>query len=211
MSKRAWTSLIAVVTVVIIGVVIGFVIANNSDAEPDVTPSPSSTPLPTVTVTTAPEPTPSLTPGDGLVPTTCDTTSTTEFQTISAGNGWISWETQDQQIGARPFDAFPNGTPEEAIVCRWGADPNLATDNVIDLAWSLIDPESAVAAMTKLEEQGFVRLEAPEGVYLTVQAEAGSGDADGWGSTYLFGFDDVRWAATKADVKNYVKAPAEAD
>ena len=29
-------------------------------------------------------------------------------------------------------------------------------------------------------------------------------------TTYLFGFDDVRWAVTKADVTAYVKAPTEA-
>ena len=128
---------------------------------------------------------------------------------MMATGGWVSWETQDQQIGARPFDVFPNGSPEGAIVCRWGEDPQLATDNVIDLAWSPIDPESAVAAMDELEEQGFIRIDTPDGIYLAMTGPAGFTDAEGYGETYFFGFDDVRWAATKADVTAYVKAPTE--
>jgi hypothetical protein len=129
---------------------------------------------------------------------------------MMAANGWVSWETQEQQIGARPFDVFPNGSPDGAIVCRWGEGPGAATDNNVDLAWSPIDPESAVAAMARLEEEGYVRIDAPESVYLAMPGPEGYTDAEGYGETYFFGFDDVRWAATKAEVTAYVKAPGEA-
>lgn len=43
------------------------------------------------------------------------------------------------------------------------------------------------------------------------QRPAGYTDAVGGGQTYSFGLDDVRWAATRADVDQFVKAPSEAD
>ena len=126
-----------------------------------------------------------------------------------ASNGWVSWQTQDQATGARPFDAFPNGSPRGTIVCRWGSDPAAATDNIVDIAWAPIDPENAVAAMQKLSEEGYTRTDAPEGVYLSLTGPEGYTDAEGWGETYYFTPDDVRWAATRADV-TYVKSPTEA-
>lgn len=208
-TKRLW--LIAggaVALVAIIVLVLITVFPKTSDAEP--TPTPSATSSPTST----PSPTPSATPTATFTPpptiiATCENTSTDVFRSMMATNGWVSWETQDSPIGARPFDDFPNGSPDGAIVCRWGADPDLATDNVIDLAWSLIDPENAVAAIAKLEEEGFTRMDDPDGVYLSVKAAPGAGDAEGWGETYFFGYDDVRWAYTKAAATDYVKAPGE--
>ncbi len=130
---------------------------------------------------------------------------------MMSSNGWISWETQDQLVGSQPFASFPNGPPSGQIICRWGADPDLATDNIIDLAWSPIDPENAVAAIQMLTEQGFTRTDAPEGVYLSLTGPPGYTDAAGWGETYLFGMRDVRWAIMRQYVQDYVKAPTEAD
>ena len=128
---------------------------------------------------------------------------------MMAQNGWISWETQNEQIGARPFDRFPDGTPEGAIVCRWGESPDLATDNLIDLAWTPIGTDAATAAQQMLVAEGYQRVDAPEGVYLAMPATGGPGDAEGFGDSYLFTADDVRWAMTKADLA-YIKAPDEA-
>ncbi|QIG40359.1 hypothetical protein G5T42_13470 [Microbacterium sp. 4R-513] len=140
---------------------------------------------------------------------TCETISTAEFQAMMAGNGWVSWETQDQQIGARPFDRFPDGSPAGSIVCRWGAAPEAATDNVIDLAWAHLSSAAAASAQEALAAEGFERIEAPEGVYLAIKPGAGDRvDGEGFGETYLFTADDVRWARTKEDV-GYVKAPDE--
>ncbi len=210
-TKRLW--LIAggaAAVVAIIVLVLTSVFPKASEAEPTPTPTASTTPTsdPSPTSSATPTPTASALP---TIDATCENTSTAEFRAMMATNGWVSWETQDQQIGARPFDTFPNGSPDGAIVCRWGADPNLATDNVIDLAWTPIDPENAVAAMDKLETEGYTRITQADGIYLAMQGPEGQTDAEGWGPTYYFGFDDVRWAATKADVTNYVKAPTEAD
>ena len=130
---------------------------------------------------------------------------------MMASNGWVSWETQDQQIGARPFDVFPNGTPDGAIVCRWGADPNLATDNVIDLAWSPIDPESAVAAMDKLEERG-LHPHRCAGRHLPRDARARRATPTPKATARPTSSASTTCAGrpTKADVTDYVKAPTEA-
>ena len=59
-----------------------------------------------------------------------------------------------------------------------------------------------------LVTEGYQRIDAPEGVYLAMPATGGPGDAEGFGDSYLFTVDDVRWAMTKADLA-YVKAPDE--
>lgn len=213
-TKRLWLiagSAVAVVAILVI--VAGLFAPQASEAEPTPTPTaaastaPSREPSPTPTPTPAPSPTASPTP----IATTCEDIATTAFRQQMAGNGWVSWQTQDQATGARPFDAFPNGTPRGAVVCRWGADPAAATDNVIDVAWTPIDPENAIAAMQKLAEQGYVRTDTPGFIYLSLTGPAGYTDAAGWGETYAFGLDDVRWAATRADVDQFVKAPSDPD
>jgi hypothetical protein len=209
-TKRLWAIAGGAVALVVIIVLVVIAVAPKaSEALPENTPTATSTPTAIPSPTASATPTPTFTT-PATVAATCENTSTDVFRSMMTTNGWVSWQTQDQQIGARPFDTFPNGSPAGAIVCRWGADPELATDNVIDLAWSPIDPESAVAAMDELEEQGLVRIDAPEGIYLAMTGPEGFTDAEGYGETYLFGFDDVRWAATKADVTAYVKAPGEA-
>ena len=125
-------------------------------------------------------------------------------------NGWISWETQDQTIGARPFDRFPDGPPGGQLVCRWGESPDIPTDNIIDLAWSPIEAGAASGAQQTLAGEGYERLEGPEGVYLALPGVDGWADAEGYGDSYLFTEDDVRWAMTKADLA-YVKAPDESE
>lgn len=210
-TKRLWLIAGSAAALVVLLVLLLLLLAPDAtEAEP--TPTPSVRPTPTAT----PSPTPTATPtptasAPVVVVATCENTSTAEFRSMMTANGWVSWQTQDEAIGARPFDRFPNGAPDGAIVCRWGAGPAVATDDVIDLAWTLIDPENAVAAIDKLETEGFTRLDMADGIYLAMAGPPGHTDADGWGETYYFGFDDVRWAATKADVTNYVKAPTEAD
>jgi hypothetical protein len=124
---------------------------------------------------------------------------------MMATNGWVSWETQGSV-----FDKFPNGRPTGAIGCRWGFDPDLGTDNVIDLAWAPIDPENAVAAMQMLDGEDYVRTDAAECIYYSRTGPGGYVDADGWGDTFCFTDRDVRWAVTRTDVRMYVKAPTDA-
>jgi hypothetical protein len=211
-TKRLWLiagSAVAVVAILVI--VAGLFAPQASEAEPTPTPTATASVTPAPAPTAVPRASPTVTPTPSPAAADCDTITTAAFRQKMTSNGWVSWQTQDQAIGPRPFDTFPNGSPRGALVCRWGADPAAATDNVIDIAWAPIDPENAVAAMQKLAEQGYVRTDTPDGIYLSLTGPAGYTDAEGWGETYYFALSDVRWAATRADVAAYVKAPDEAD
>ncbi len=179
--------------------------------DPSASPTPTATSASSAPVDTPPAPTPtaaSPSPTPSTVTATCETTSTAEFRAIVAQNGWVSWETQDQTIGARPFDRFPDGAPVGQLLCRWGESPDIPTDNLIDLAWSPIASSAAAAAQESLVGEGYERIDAPEGMYLAMRSAEGWADDEGYGDSYLFTDDDVRWAMTKADLA-YVKAPDE--
>ncbi|MBD3941664.1 hypothetical protein IF188_08155 [Microbacterium sp. NEAU-LLC] len=168
---------------------------------------------------TSPEPFPSATPELSPTPTpgasvpaavpTCDDISTTEFDESVTENGWTSWQLPYEGVGGSPFDAFTSGAPAGSISCRWGEDPTLATDNVIDLAWAPIGPDAASAAQRQLEAEGYERIETTEGVYLAMRGEDGWADEEGFAQAYLFTPDDVRWAMFKDELR-FVQAPGEA-
>ncbi|SFS07472.1 hypothetical protein SAMN04487846_2242 [Microbacterium sp. cf046] len=207
-TKRLWliagSAVAAVVALVLLA---GFLVPQSSEAEPSPTPTMTASAAPSPSATPAASATPS--PTATTVVATCETTSTDAFRAMMAANGWVSWETQGQLVGPRPFDGFPNGSPRGALVCRWGADPGLAPDDIIDLAWAPIDPENAVAAMQQLEASGYTRIDAPEGVYLALKDPAGIPvDAEGYADTYLFTQRDVRWAVFKAYTAS-IKSPTE--
>lgn len=160
----------------------------------------------TPTRSATPTPTPTATATATSVVVGCDTITTDAFHAAMLQTGWISWETQDDQVGSKPFALFPNGAPDGKIVCRWGLSPDVVSDNVYDLAFAFIDPENAIAAEQGLATRGFTRIDAPEGIYLASKSAGARADAEGWGSTYLFTTYDVRWAPTKADIA-YITAP----
>ncbi|MET0736173.1 MAG: hypothetical protein ABWY55_11110 [Microbacterium sp.] len=166
----------------------------------------SATTTPTPSRSASPSPTP--TPTAETIEPTCENTSTAEFRAMMASNSWVSWTLPRDGIGGSPFDVFPGGAPTGGITCRWGADPELATDNILDLAWAPIGRAEATAAQEQLAAAGYERIEAPEGVYLAMKGEAGWADAEGYAQSYLFTDDDVRWAMFKAELV-YVKAPDE--
>lgn len=88
-------------------------------------------------------------------------------------------------------------------MCRWGAGPEVATDNIIDLAWARIDPYNAVSAMQHLEETGWARSETDaSGATLFTSETSGPGGA------FLFTPSDVRWAAY-AEYLEYITSPDE--
>lgn len=162
--------------------------APTATATPTASPTRAASPTPTPTPTPTPSPTPTTAPTPAAA--TCENTSTAEFQALARSNGWIPWSTVDEPIGARPFDGFPGGVPEGHIVCRWGAGPEVATDNIVDLAWARIDPYNAVSAMQHLEETGWTRGETDaSGATLFTSETSGPGGA------FLFTPSDVRWAA----------------
>ena len=182
--------------------------AAQPSAEPGATPtttgSPSDPPTPSPTPTLTPTPT-----ADAVDPT-CENTSTDAYHAMMERNEWVSWELPYNGIGGDGnFASFPQGEPPGALDCRWGNDPDLATDNVIDLAWAPIEADAAAAAQAQLEAAGFERIEAPEGVYLAMKGADGWADEEGYAQTYLFTDDDVRWAMFKDEVA-FIKAPDEA-
>ncbi|GAA5199298.1 hypothetical protein [Microbacterium jejuense] len=140
---------------------------------------------------------------------TCDAISTAEFDASMAENTWVSWQLPHEGVGGSPFDTFANGAPAGSISCRWGEDPALATDNVIDLAWAPIGEDAASAAQSQLEAEGYERIETAEGMYLAMRGEEGWADDEGFAQAHLFTADDVRWAMFKDELR-FVQAPGEA-
>ncbi|MEU1970233.1 hypothetical protein ABZ477_01090 [Microbacterium sp. NPDC019599] len=198
MSKRSiWILVIGAIVLVAIGAAVVLALANPG-GEPAPTSSPTASGTPAPSETPAPSPTPTPTPSETAAAATCENTSTAEFQAMMAGNGWISWETQDEQIGARPFDSFPGGAPVDQLICRWGESPDIPTDNLIDLAWAPLTGDETLAGQEALVEAGYAREESVEGAWLTIPG----------GDAYLFTGTDVRWAVTREDIA-YIKAPGE--
>lgn len=194
MSKRTiW--IIGAVIAVVAALVIGFfVFAGNADEA--ATASPTATATATPSPTQSPAPTASGTPTPTPIAVTCDTISTDEFRSMMTENDFVSWQTTDEQIGARPFDAFPGGPPEDQIVCRWGEAQDIPTDNVIDLAWAPLAAGDQSGAQDYLITQGYTRSDSDAGVLFTIEG----------GDGYLFTDSDVRWAP-QADYLQYIQAP----
>lgn len=115
------------------------------------------------------------------------------FRATIARNGWVGWNMAGQEIGWSPFDRFPGGAPDGELSCRFGNGPEVATDNVLDLAWAPLSRDAASAAQESLEQQGFQRIDVADGIQWTLPGEDGFADAEGWGQTYLFTDTDVRW------------------
>jgi len=166
------------------------------------------TPSPTESSTQAPSISPTPTP-EAIDPT-CDNIATPEYHAMAAANEWVSWTTPRNGIGSNPFDVFPGGAPAGSISCRWGSDPDVATDNILDMAWGRIDSTEAADAQVALEELGFQRIDAPEGVYLVTPNQEFMADEEGYGASYLFTPEDVRYAMSKAELA-YVQAPEESE
>ncbi|KTS70084.1 hypothetical protein NS206_02015 [Microbacterium testaceum] len=163
---------------------------------------PSSSP--TASAPVSPDVAPSSSTEPSAIPASfasCDETVTSEFRAELADLGWVGWNMVGQEIGHSPFDAFPGGAPVGQLSCRFGAGPDVATDNVLDLAWAPIDGSAATSAQEYLADAGFERLDVPEGVQWALRGESGGwADAEGWGQTYLFTGTDVRWAQVRDDL-----------
>lgn len=169
------------------------------------TPAPA-TPSPTATPTASASPTSTPTPIPEAIEPTCENTSTAQFQQMMAENGWVSWIGRVTGVEWSPFEDFPEDPSDAGIVCTWGKDPDLATDNIITLAWAPIEAMAAASAQEQLIAEGYERIVAPEGTYLALRDEFGSGDM--YVDTYLFTDSDVRWGAYEDEVV-FVRAPSD--
>lgn len=164
--------------------------------------APSS--APTSAAPASPTPTPTASAASFA---SCDEMITAEFRDDVAQNGWVGWNMVGEEIGHSPFDQFPDGAPTGQLSCRFGKGPEVATDNVLDLAWAPISGDAARAAQEALQQQGFQRIDVADGIQWSVRADDGWADDEGWGQTYLFTDTDVRWAMIR-DQLGYINPAA---
>ncbi|MDQ1110700.1 hypothetical protein QE418_000148 [Microbacterium testaceum] len=164
--------------------------------------SPSPTPTTAVTVSPSPEASPTASSDvSTVVYTSCEDVITPAFRQTVSDNGWVGWNMVGQEIGHSPFDRFPDGAPTGQLSCRFGAGPEVATDNVIDLAWAPIDATTAAAAQRALEAEGFQRVDTADAVQWGMRpGDGGWKDDDGWGQTYSFTGSEVRWAVVRSEL-----------
>jgi hypothetical protein len=163
------------------------------------TQTPTQTPTPTPTDTAGQNP-PAAAPA---VYTSCDTMMRAENFQRNRDRGWTAWDLVEQQTepNGSVFDSFPGGRPAGTMACRYGAGPDVATDNVIDLTWAPIDAEQAAIYQAHLESQGFVRIDGAETVQYSVRGTDGWTDADGWAQTYDFTPTGLRWVAIRDELE----------
>lgn len=196
MAQKPRTACIALIAAAAALVLVG---CTPAPTTPDTSaPSPSmstgSSTTPTSTASATPSETPAATPAFA----DCYDAATPEFLAMVEQNGWVGWNMVGQKIGHSPFDIFPSGAPDGQLSCRWGAGPEVATDNVLDLAWAPIEEHAAASAQAALAERGFEIIESSEGRYFALPTDhTGWADSDGYGEAYLFTPSDVRWAQTR--------------
>ncbi|WP_148286428.1 hypothetical protein [Microbacterium sp. B19] len=171
------------------------------------TVSPSATASGTTASPTSSGASPSPTSTTSAAFASCDDMITPEFRAQVTQNGWVGWNMAGDTTGHSPFDQFPDGAPKGQLSCRFGAGPDVPTDNVLDLAWAPIDSAASRAAQDALETRGFQRIEVPAGVEWALRGDEGWADDEGWGQTFLFTGTDVRWAMIRNQL-DYIKPAA---
>lgn len=153
-------------------------------AAPDETPNAQTPSAPAPQAGGTPEPEPSSTEDP-----TCDTLIGAD---VVADFGSVGWTSR-----AEPFYI---GSLEVAdgLQCMWADFGGSAGDHAQMFGWARISPSDAADAQTALVDQGWIREDAPEGVYITESPETTiTADAEGYGMTYLFGDGWVKLADTK--------------
>lgn len=168
---------------------------------PSATPTATPSTTPSAVRTETPSATPSSAPSATAARyASCDEVITPAFAQNVADNGWIGWNMAGQTIGHSPFDVFPGGAPAGQLSCRFGAGPDVPTDNVLDLAWAPVDDTAAQAAQDALADAGYQRIDVTDGVQWAMRAEDGWADDEGWGMTYHFTPGEVRWAVIRDEL-----------
>ncbi|QTV79582.1 hypothetical protein [Microbacterium sp. NIBRBAC000506063] len=76
---------------------------------------------------------------------------------------------------------------DEGVICSW-SDYEVASDHGQFFGWASITAETARSAQSYLVGEGWLRENAPDGVYITENPSfAFVVDDDGYGMTYFFG------------------------
>ncbi|MGO1769350.1 MAG: hypothetical protein ACTHZX_05305 [Microbacterium sp.] len=103
----------------------------------------------------------------------------------------LGWEAMEEPfvIGTREL--------EGGVQCKWG-DPDYSGDAIQLYGWAPVDDATASELQAELVEQGWIREEDGETVYITEDPEAAfQTDENGYGFTYRFSDDGVALSDTK--------------
>lgn len=154
-------------------------------APPAAEPTESSAPTPTEA---PPQATPTPEPAATEEPT-CETLIGEDVVADLESVGWTS-QAEPFYLGELELDG--------GLQCTWADFGGPAGDHLQRFGWAPIVADAAVDAQADLVDQGWLREEAPNGVYITEAKETTIAvDADGYGMTYLFGDGWVKLADTK--------------
>ncbi|WP_127818288.1 hypothetical protein [Microbacterium sp. CPCC 204701] len=154
-------------------------------------------PAPTTNATTpapaAPEstPTPEPEPASSEDPT-CEALV---GQTVVANFESVGWTVREQPFYIGSFEV------EGGLYCVWTDFESAAGDHGQMFGWAEISEADATAVQEELVAQGWLREEAPEGVYITESPETAiAADENGYGMTYLFSDGTVKFSDTKQGI-----------
>lgn len=134
---------------------------------------------------------PTAAPGDEAAEAelACDTIIRPELVEQLYGLGWDVLE-ETFMIGPTEIDG--------GIQCKWG-DFETTNESLQLYGWAPIPPADAEAAQTELADQGWLREDEGDTVYLTENPEfVMFPDEEGYGVTYRFGDGWVTLSDTKA-------------
>jgi hypothetical protein len=150
-------------------------------AATDIAPTPTET-APEPSATPEPEPAASEDP-------TCET--------LIGASIVANFESVGLSSLAEPF-FIADREIAEGIQCAWADFEGPGGDHGQMFGWAPISEKDAADAQADLIDQGWLREDGPEGVYITESPDTTiSTDADGYGMTYLFGEGWVKLADTK--------------
>lgn len=159
----------------------------------------TETTAPVTEETTAPETEETEAPVVEAEDPTCETLI---LETTVKDFGSIGW-TYEQQ----PF-YLGEGELEGGLTCVWADFAAPAGDNLQMFGWAPITAAEAASAQSTLVGAGWIREDAPEGVYITENPDTTiTQDAEGYGMTYLFVDGAVTYADTKQNLL-LIEAPA---
>lgn len=146
----------------------------------------------------AAESTPSTEASSGATPTAgeVDTDSTAEPEVPVV----LVTPTCEEMIGENVVDDFMSigwtakaetfylGNIEVAdgVQCIWADYSGTQSDQLQKFGWAQISDEDAASGQAALVQEGWVREDAAEGVYITENPETAFAPVDGYGVTYLF-------------------------
>lgn len=180
------------------------------EAAPETTvTAPSASPAPaTENRTTSPSPTTTRAASESVPAyVTCDDLISPDLLSAYRQQGWVSWNAAEEGSRFSPFDKFTGRAPAGQLSCRYGAGPDVGTDNFFALAWAPISGSASRAAQESLAAAGYQRLDVDGVTQWATLGSPGYSDDEGWGETFQFSDTDVRWVGIRNELQ-YFAPPA---